>query len=326
MAILTGTLGADTIDGNLEADQILALSGDDIVHGLNGADLIDGGSGNDILYAASRGSWRDGDVDTVLGGSGDDTIYGAGGDLLDGGIGFDRLSLDLSGLDEAAELDFRPMTLGVEGGLGDLLQLELVLGETRIANFEAVERLIATQYDDVLRFGNAGQVAVRVDAGAGDDSVRLGNGDDRVFGEAGDDVLQGLGGSDRVDGGEGADVLIGGRGTDMLIGGAGADRFLFGAGDIGRSAARADTILDFSSAEGDRIDLSRIDAVAGSLDTNERFSFIGASKFSGEAGELRVFQRDGATFVMGDTDGDMRGDLLIRLEGQIDLTVSDFRL
>ncbi len=47
-----------------------------------------------------------------------------------------------------------------------------------------------------------------------------------------------------------ADTLIGGAGNDTLTGGAGADIFVY------RSGFGADTITDFSSAAGDRIDVS----------------------------------------------------------------------
>jgi Ca2+-binding RTX toxin-like protein len=70
-----------------------------------------------------------------------------------------------------------------------------------------------------------------------------------------------VGGDDRIDGGAGNDVLIGGGGHDTLIGGAGADHFVFAPG------SGKDDILDFSSAEGDRIDLSGFGAAAGNFTT-----------------------------------------------------------
>ncbi|MFE1602316.1 beta strand repeat-containing protein [Methylobacterium sp. ID0610] len=50
-------------------------------------------------------------------------------------------------------------------------------------------------------------------------------------------------------GGAGADTLAGGAGKDALTGGAGADTFVFGPA----SAASTDSVTDFSSASGDRL-------------------------------------------------------------------------
>lgn len=326
MAILTGTLGSEEIDGTNDADQVLALSGDDVVYGRNGADIIDGSFGNDILYAATAGLWRDGDLDTVLGGEGDDIIYGSYGDILDGGTGFDRLNLDLANATQGLDLDFRPTTIGIDIGLGGLTRLELPLGEGRLANIEVVERLIGTDYSDVLRLANADKIGSQVNAGKGDDVVRSITGDNRLFGEEGDDSLTSGKGADRLEGGDGDDRLTGGRGQDTLVGGVGRDTFVFNEGDSRAGRSLADVITDFSHADRDRIDLSRIDAVAGTIDADESFSFIGDSKFTGVAGELRFAQVGGQTFVAGDVDGDSVADFQIALNGTIDLVAGDFKL
>ncbi|MCJ8341234.1 MAG: type I secretion C-terminal target domain-containing protein, partial [Pseudomonadales bacterium] len=53
----------------------------------------------------------------------------------------------------------------------------------------------------------------------------------------------------------GDDILFTGLGEDSMTGAAGADRFSFSRDDIGDSV-ETDTILDFNSAEGDKIDLA----------------------------------------------------------------------
>lgn len=69
----------------------------------------------------------------------------------------------------------------------------------------------------------------------------------------GDDVLDGGVGNDVMFGQEGNDVLIGGLGDDIMFGGSGADTFkLNGAGE------GVDTIMDFSAADGDVLDISDI--------------------------------------------------------------------
>ena len=67
----------------------------------------------------------------------------------------------------------------------------------------------------------------------------------------GDDTLYGGDGSDIIYGQEGNDVLYGGSGDDVLSGGSGADTFVMEA--VGQGI---DVITDFSSSEGDVLDLS----------------------------------------------------------------------
>jgi RTX toxins and related Ca2+-binding proteins len=78
----------------------------------------------------------------------------------------------------------------------------------------------------------------------------------RLVGESdAPNLLAGFGGNDTIIGGAGADTLIGGAGSDTLTGGAGADRFVLDR--PGASAAAADRITDFSSAQGDRLVIDR---------------------------------------------------------------------
>jgi Ca2+-binding RTX toxin-like protein len=128
-----------------------------------------------------------------------------------------------------------------------------------------------------------------------------------------------------LDGRDGADVLIGGGGRDTLTGGAGADTFRFGEGDTGRTGAAADRITDFSRAQGDRIDLSAIDARAGTA-ADDAFRFVGTGAFTGVAGQLRYGTASGFTFVSADTDGDKVADLVIKLDGTLALVAADFVL
>ena len=122
-------------------------------------------------------------------------------------------------------------------------------------------------------YGHGGNDTLR--GGGGDDQIQGHSGDDQIFGDDGRDTLFGQTGHDTISGGAGNDQLWGGTGGDTLIGGTGADTFNFGRSVdstartteqiqavTGESIdfAGIDTILDFSQAQGDRIDLSRIDA------------------------------------------------------------------
>ena len=153
--------------------------------------------------------------------------------------------------------------------------------------------------------GGADQIA----SGGGADTVDAGDGDDFVWGGAGNDVI------------------TGGLGFDRLRGEAGADRFVFADGDTSASQATADRLLDFSQADGDRIDLSLMDANTTQGATGDQgFTFIGNAAFHNVAGELRYEQSGGVTWIQGDTNADGVADFTIQLAGTLAPVVTDFVL
>lgn len=319
MGIILGTFGDDNLNGTDGLDVISGLGGNDKIVGGAGIDVISGDDGNDVLYANSIQDWDDGALDTVLGGAGDDMVYGGYGDILNGGLDFDTLNLDLSNATQGLSVNFKPMTLL---GLFDLDPLKI--GTTELMGFEAVGNVHGSAFDDRIILANSSSLGSTVDLGDGNDSVKANTGDDKLMGGDGDDRMQGRGGQDILQGGDGSDRLSGGRGSDTLTGGAGADQFVFNQGDSSASRSRADVITDFSHADKDKISLRGIDAIVGGDD--DQFTFIGSDKFSGHAGELRFGVVDGNTFVTGDTDGDGHADFTIRLDGVHDLVKSDFQI
>ncbi len=171
----------------------------------------------------------------------------------------------------------------------------------------------------------------------GNDLLLGGDGSDRIYGGAGKDVLGGSagadklfgeGGSDQLSGGGGTDVLTGGRAKDVLSGGAGADRFVFAAvADFGgKTRATADSISDFSHAQGDRIDLSAIDARSAGGTANDTFTWLGKGAFTGHAGQLRYSLGSSSTLAQGDVNGDGLADFALLLNGRISLAAADFVL
>ncbi|MCB5176852.1 calcium-binding protein [Microvirga lenta] len=132
---------------------------------------------------------------------------------------------------------------------------------------------------------------------------------------AGDDVLSGGNSNDRLEGFAGQDVIRGGRGSDKLYGGGGADRFVYAAGqDSANSVKKRDVIYDFSKREGDKIDLSLIDANS-TKGGNQAFKYIGRRDFQKKAGELRYEKVKGSSYVYGDINGDGKADLTILIKG-----------
>jgi len=157
-------------------------------------------------------------------------------------------------------------------------------------------------------------------------SLQGNSGNDTLNGEAGNDVLIGASGADRLDAGTGADRLYGGAGADDLIGRADADIFLFKLRTESTVATSGrDTIFDFSASQGDKIDLSGIDANTGTSG-NQAFSFRGTAAFTGAAGELRYVKGSSDTYIYGDVNGDKTADFAIHLDDAISMQKGYFVL
>ncbi|MBE9014279.1 hypothetical protein IQ250_29240 [Pseudanabaenaceae cyanobacterium LEGE 13415] len=163
------------------------------------------------------------------------------------------------------------------------------------------------------------------------DILTGGDATDKIFGRDANDVLRGMGGNDVLDGGTGKDRLYGGDGDDILIGGsgrstdslwgeAGADVFRFSHTSHSAVGKSRDQIKDFSSSQGDLIDLRGIDA--NSIKSgNQAFRFIGKAEFSHKSGELRY----ASNIISGDVDGNGTADFQIRVNAT-KLTKYDFLL
>ncbi|ABA76442.1 MULTISPECIES: M10 family metallopeptidase C-terminal domain-containing protein [Pseudomonas] len=118
-------------------------------------------------------------------------------------------------------------------------------------------------------------------------------------------------------GNAGNNVLNGGAGADLLTGGAGADTFVFSAVNEMGTGANRDVITDFSSLQGDKIDLSKFDANLLSAGFNG-FSFIGANDFTG-AGQLRFVDH----VLSGNVSGNAGADFEIQLVGVNSFSAND---
>jgi len=188
---------------------------------------------------------------------------------------------------------------------------------------DAGEHQVAFRNSGTLMLGEGGDDTMLGNIQFGDALIG-GDGNDRLFGRGGDDELYGQTGADKLVGGDGNDMLDGGAGADGLNGGAGADRFVFANGSDSTKAAR-DTIVDFSEADHDKIDLSLIDAKP-STDGNNDFHFIGQGAFTHTEGEVRYQVKNGNTFVDADANGDGVADLSVRLLGDHALTAASFIL
>ena len=214
-ATITGGSGSNVVVADDNAQFISLGEDDDTIYGGGGTDTIGSGAGDDMLFG-NQG------IDSVFGGAGNDSLFGGqDSDTVRGDAGNDVLYGN-----RAADTLFG-------GADGDLL--------------------FGGQDQDLV-YGNAGADTLQGNLGAetlyggqGADFVSGLIGDDVLYGNNGDDVLAGGFGVDTLVGGNGADTLIGEAADDVLWGGAGADLFVF------TEAGGADTIADFSIAEGDSI-------------------------------------------------------------------------
>ncbi len=141
-------------------------------------------------------------------------------------------------------------------------------------------------------------------------------------------VLTGNSGANTLKGGGGNDSLIGGLGKDNLTGGLGADKFKFNAiAETGITVSTSDIIVDFSHGQGDKIDLSAIDADTVSVGNNAFFTPTVGAIFSGvfaNPGELYFDQT--AHILYGNNDEDSAADFSIQLTGVSSLVAPDFVL
>lgn len=307
--IYTG-VGSDTVDGgkgvdlwggnliNLSKgvdldlhDKLSTYGGKSSIAGVEGFNSLVATNFNDtIVGTALAGS-------TVYGANGDDdvTVYmNAGNNSVDGGDGFDRLTIVLSG------------QVTQEGaGQGNGLYGTFTDG-THVTSYSAMQdfSLLYAGSDDVNLYGLDGA-----------DVVGTGSGDDTLSGQNGADTLRG---------GDGSDLIVGGQGVDVMTGGAGADTFVFSPNESFATPDGYDTIKDFTAGQ-DKIDLSTI---SGPLtETSYAEASIGGDKFAdllAKAGSLMSDGTKSVVFIAGASDGwlffDTNGDLTtpdaaIRLQG-----------
>lgn len=306
--------GDATETGPGDANSIYGYDGNDTMFGGAGSDWLGGGNDNDLMFG------NDG-VDTIIGGAGADTVIGgAGADLLSGGgNAHDLISYSGSTLGVTIAITYGAATTGHGGHAeGDnIAGFADVAGSSRgDVIYDTVKTTIAFGYNDNVFYGGFGNDKLYL--GGGNDTGRGGNDADLILGEQGNDLLMGE---------QGTDTLRGGVGADVLFGGTEADTFQFTSHlESTVAAAGRDSIRDFSTAEGDRIDLSLIDAKTHTAG-NDAFTFIGDAAFvAGVDGQLRAVTYGSGWLVTGDLNGDRIADFGIYVVSPTALTAGDFIL
>ena len=192
-----------------------------------------------------------------------------------------------------------------------------------ISRDTVIENAFGGRFVDTITGNNANNT---LRGNAGNDKLEGGAGNDTLNGGADNDTLFGQNGNDSLFGETGNDKLYGQAGIDRLTGGAGKDTFYFRAySDSGDIKSKADIIFDFSVTQGDRIDVTALDANVRTA-TNDAFIYRSSGQFTGRAGELRVEKLASDTYVYCDNDGDKVAEFVIRLDDPISLNKACFLL
>jgi Ca2+-binding RTX toxin-like protein len=227
---LTGTEGADYIDGNnspsnpgaADTDVLNGLGGNDQLFGRGGNDMLDGGTGDDAM----------------TGGTGDDVyVVDSNGDSITeaSGEGTDEVRTALATYTLAAALE--NLT-----GLGNVNQtLNGNSSDNVIDGGLGADSMTGGTGNDVYVVDNAGDTVTEL-AGEGTDEIRTGlstyslaalaNVENLTGTNAAGQTLTGNGSANVVTGAGGNDIIDGGAGADTLRGGGGNDLYFVDSGDL----------------------------------------------------------------------------------------------
>ncbi len=302
-----GDSGDNEIDGGRADNLIYGFEGDDTLRGEQGDDWLFGGEGADRLEGG------EGD-DVLLGGEGNDTLIGgAGDDMLIGGEGDDTLTGG-AGADT--------FVFGEDSGNDTITDFDTTKDKIHLAtlsqtiSWEQLQSKITTVTDPNDPNTVTGLRIDLSDWGGG--TITL-TGLTAVSDlTAANFVLDLIVGSDDTD-----DLLEGGTSDDTMTGGTGADTFVFD------EESGADTITDFSTTGGDRIDLTafaasitwaqlqaamtQVEDDPSTTEVNETATVIDLSSFGGGSITLTGITKTDLTaamFVLNDYAGGDGDDTL----------------
>ncbi|WP_237152283.1 RCC1 domain-containing protein [Oryzibacter oryziterrae] len=298
-----GGNGNDNLLGSSSDDFLSGGGGNDTLNGKGGADEMRGGAGEDTYYVDNSG-----DLVIELPGQGDDLVNAAISYTLPANV--ERLTLiGKSALNGNGNSLDNSVT-----GNGAANRLSGKEGKDLLEGLGGADTLDGGPDEDTASY-SASPASVTVSLAANPQSGGDAAGDRLVAIED----IKGSRFADRLTGNAGANTLAGGFGADIISGGPGGDVFAYGS-VADSPAAKPDLIQDFRASEGDRIDLTAIDAKSLTL-PDDAFSFIGSRAFSGVSGQLRF----ASGRLEGDVNGDRKADIVILLKAVTSLPVSAIR-
>lgn len=305
--VLTGSDDYDKLFGGASADKMSGGGADDWLLGGDGNDVLSGGTGTNKLFGQ-------GGADIFRVGA-PPSGYGPTSDRVeDFQSGSDRISVSLTGISSFDQLA--------------VLAIDTTTGVRFYANHQRDFEIVGLKFAQLKASDFIFSDKTAVDeTGEGGRDILFGSTEaDTLRGAGGGDDLLGGGSNDRLYGDAGNDYIHGGNGADRLTGGSGADRFIYVyLTESGLTSANRDTIFDFSGTDGDRIDVSDIDASTKTAG-DQAFSFLGTGAFSGKAGQLRYDMTASNTYIYADVDGDKKADFSIHLDDVVTLSKGYFVL
>ena len=331
---LSGLSGDDFLDGGDGDDALWGGLGNDTLKGGGGADALKGEVGIDTasyyespegviaLLNANSGAYGDAEGDTfedienltgsvyadtlwgddgfneLMGMDGNDMLKGfGGGDVLRGGNGNDTLE----GMDGPDVLRGDGGNDTLDGGAASDTMIRGVGNDIYIvdAGGDVVAEVVGQGFDQVrtsvsysLAPGSEVEVLETIDPTAATAIDLVGNEHHNT-----------------ITGNNGANVIVGGLGIDTLRGNGGGDAFLWSSiAEVG-----SDDVVDYSSAQGDVLHFTNIDA-DDTLNGNQDFTFIGTAAFTAP-GQINWFTNGTDTFIQLNTDADLAAEGTIQLMG-----------
>ena len=278
-----GDLGDDTLYGENGNDIFYADAGNDTITGgadfdtVNYSTITAGGVTVNLSLLTAQNTVNAGldtlaSIEAIVGTSQNDTLTGdANSNTLEGGLGDDILN--------------------GAGGIDTVSYAGSVAGVTVNLGLTSSQNTIGAGYDTISNIEN-------ITGSSGNDTLTGNSGNNLIEGGLGNDILNGAGGIDTLSyenalssttiklnttaqqntgssgldtitnfeniiasayndvliGSSAANVLNGRGGNDTITGGTGADTFVFDATTLGFM----DTITDFSTSQGDKLDFSKI--------------------------------------------------------------------
>ena len=333
---LIGGPADDLLNGDGGDDLLCGNGGNDTLLGGSGADTLKGGDGNDSLDGQGGPDVVDGEAgdDTIVsgGGSGNDTVTntsGADGVVVTFGPGADNITITQTAIPTDGTFGLLQISNGfskvtiassvsqvtVNGGAGN--------DTVTVGDLDTVCRAsLVVQGDDGNDFLSAlnaktGDIRLRMEGGAGNDTLIGGLGGDTLVGDAGTDRIKGGDGNDQLEGGTGADSINGENGNDTLLGGDATDTLTGDGsdtlnGDAGNDSLRGGLGGDLlNGGTGD--DIARggdgDDTANGGDGNDSLLGDTGLDSLSGDAGDDTLDGgRNNDTLNGGDGNDKLRGD------------------